>query len=302
MKRTLLALLLATTACSGDIVDDVTAAEAAELPDGATEVDLSALAAALAAEPEETDGPTFSDDAAAALDDLAVLDAEEPAEPDTVIPISKYTALLKWGLHPRASDALRAAGVSASRISQTIGNATASAGVHRQDGKVNGQPYCAATDISVRGMTQTQIKHLLERLGREGFAAWYRWPGHDGWPSFDAPHIHAVYANAKMKSALRSQVHAWTVGRNGLASDRRYGFYAWTGVAHDAVAHKFAQSGHGTTNGGASCVVGGAYCGGDKITGSASTLYRCTGAGAPTPLMHCAAGCQLRSGQDDACK
>ncbi len=53
---------------------------------------------------------------------------------------------------------------------------------------------------------------------------------------------------------------------------------------------------------GGSCVVGGLYCGGDKVTGDASTLYRCTGSGAPTVVEHCASGCSVNSGTDDSCK
>jgi hypothetical protein len=300
------AILLAgpVAACSGDIVaDDLSPAELAALPDAPGEVDPAELAAQLAAEPEEVDAATFETDDTLAFDDEAVVDADDPVEPDSAGTIAaKVVPLLHAGLHPRASAALRAAGVSASRISQTIGNAAASAGVHKQDGTVNGRPYCAATDISVRGMSATQIRHLLERLGRVGFAAWYRQPGHDGWPSYDAPHIHAVYANAKMKAALRSQVHAWEGGRTGLVGDGTYHFYKWTSTAIATVRAKFAQSGHGTTNGGSSCVVGGSYCGGDRITGSASTLYRCTGTGAPLALAHCSAGCVVRSGKDDACR
>ena len=52
--------------------------------------------------------------------------------------------------------------------------------------------------------------------------------------------------------------------------------------------------------GGGSCVVGGAYCGGDKLSGDPNTLYRCTG-GTPTVLSHCANGCAIIPGQDDVC-
>jgi hypothetical protein len=53
---------------------------------------------------------------------------------------------------------------------------------------------------------------------------------------------------------------------------------------------------------GGSCVSGGLYCGGDKVSGSASTLYRCTGSGTPAVVGHCSDGCEVRSGQDDACR
>jgi hypothetical protein len=135
---------------------------------------------------------------------------------------------LHWGLHPDASDHLRCAGVPAARITQTIGYATASAGTHGPDGRAGGAQYSAATDISTRGLSSADIRTLLGRLANQGFAAWYRWPGHDGWPSSEAPHIHAIYVGCAMKSALRSQVRAWLVGRNGLVSNSLYGFYTWT--------------------------------------------------------------------------
>lgn len=50
------------------------------------------------------------------------------------------------------------------------------------------------------------------------------------------------------------------------------------------------------------CVVGGLYCGGDKISGDSSTLYRCTSDGTGTVVKHCAHGCGVHSGSDDACK
>lgn len=53
---------------------------------------------------------------------------------------------------------------------------------------------------------------------------------------------------------------------------------------------------------GGSCVVGGLYCGGDKVSGVADTLYRCTGGSSGTVVMQCAAGCAVFSGRNDACK
>ena len=54
--------------------------------------------------------------------------------------------------------------------------------------------------------------------------------------------------------------------------------------------------------GGGNCVVGGLYCGGDKVSGDAGTLYRCNGTGAPTVVERCSAGCQVNAGSDDACR
>lgn len=272
--------------------------ELAALPDAA-EPDHDGLDAVLAAEPPETDAATFDTDDATAQADVAVEDTDDTAAAARIQPAA---AVLKFGLHPRASDALRSVGITASRILQTIGNAPASAGTHAQDGVVNGHPYCAATDLSVSGLSNAQIKNLLARLAKVGFAAWFRWPGHDGWPASEVRHIHAVYANARMKSALRSQVRSWLVGRNGLVSNTLYGFFQWTAAEKAVVRGKFAQSASGTTNAGASCFVGGLYCGGDKIGGDPATLFRCTGTGAPAVVRHCASGCVVHTGSDDACR
>jgi len=252
-----------------------------------TPAELAALPTA--AEPDH--------DALAAV--IAVEDTDELAAQPRIQPLA---ALLKFGLHPRASDALRSIGITASRILQTIGNAPASAGTHAQDGVVNGHPYSAATDLSVSGLSNAQIKNLLARLAKVGFAAWFRWPGHDGWPASEARHIHAVYANARMKTALRSQIRSWLVGRNGLVSNTLYSFFQWTAAEKAVVRNKFAQSAGGTTNAGASCFVGGLYCGGDKIGGDPATLFRCTGTGAPAVVRHCASGCAVHAGSDDACR
>jgi len=151
-----------------------------------------------------------------------------PPPPATTLPGCARRALLHWGLHPDASDRLRCAGVPAERITQTIGNAAASAGTHAADGTANGLAYSAATDISTRGLSTADIHALLDRLANQGFAAWYRWPGHDGWPSSEAPHIHAIYVGCRMKASLRSQVTSWLAGRNGLVSNTVYGFHSWT--------------------------------------------------------------------------
>jgi hypothetical protein len=251
------------------------------------------------------DAATFDDDRAEPVVDVPVDDDDDALDDLGAAPgfeISAHAAILRSGLHPRASDALRAAGVTADRITQTIGNAAASAGTHAQDGTVDGHAYSAATDISVRGLSDTQIKNLLARLAKVGFAAWFRFPGHDGWPASEVRHIHAVYANAKMKTSLRSQVRSWLVHRNGLVSNTTYTFYTWSAANVAIVRGKFAQSGSGTTNGGATCFVGGQYCGGDKISGDKNTLYRCTGTGAPAKIRTCANGCAVHAGSDDACK
>jgi hypothetical protein len=296
-------------ATSDEVTDPaLTPAETALLPDDATDADHAGLDTALAAEPPETDADMFDTTDATPITDAPVTDdgdsdgAGDPAPATGMFVFRPHAALLKSGLHPRASDALRSIGITASRIIQTIGNAPASAGTHAKDGTVNGVAYSAATDISVSGLSNTQIKNLLSKLAKVGFAAWFRWPGHDGWPAADARHIHAVYANAKMKASLRSQVRSWLVGRNGLASNTLYTFYTWSAADKAVVRGKFTQSAQGTTNAGSTCFAGGLYCGGDKITGTSSTLYRCTGTGAPTVVKKCANGCAVHTADDDACK
>lgn len=48
------------------------------------------------------------------------------------------------------------------------------------------------------------------------------------------------------------------------------------------------------------CVIGGLYCGGDKLAGNANELYRCAANG-PVPVESCHHGCEVQSGKDDAC-
>jgi uncharacterized protein YraI len=140
-----------------------------------------------------------------------------------------------FGYYPDARDAFLQLGVTSSRVSQTIGSAPASAGYHKRDGTVNGVDYCAATDVRVGGLSEAQIKALLENMAKLGFAGWYRKPGFDGWPSSEAPHIHTVHVSAPMKSELAMQVNDWLIGRNGLTSHSTYRFYDWSPAATDQV-------------------------------------------------------------------
>lgn len=219
---------------------ELTSDELAVLPDGLELEHHADLEAALASEIAEDDAATFdTDDTIGIIDEPVTEDGDPQA----------FQPLLKAGLHPRASDGLRAAGVAAWRITQTIGSAPASAGVHLRDGYVNGKPYTAAVDISVSGLSTTQIRNLIERLAKQGFAIWYRQNGRDGWSG--ANHLHGVYANSLMKSALRSQVRSWLAGRNGLVSNTIYRFHTFSAAAKATVKGKFAMSDSGTSNGGA---------------------------------------------------
>lgn len=146
--------------------------------------------------------------------------------------------LVRWGIYPDASDAMRRLEISSGDIAQTIGNAPASAGYHLADGMANGAAYCAATDIWVAGMTDHQIRVLLEQMGRRGFAGWCRGCGNDGWTG--PKHIHTVYVGAAhMKSQLQAQVHSWLAGNDGLTGDGNYEFYKWSEEAKNEVRRIF---------------------------------------------------------------
>src|SRR4051794_10377790 len=126
-----LALCVASACANNEPTDDspdMTPDEIAALPDAVTDVDHAdaELAQLLATEVPEDDAATFDNADATAPIDTAVDDNDDPSDDATTPPTTIYFApLLKWGLHPRASDALRAAGIASWRIMQTIGNAAA---------------------------------------------------------------------------------------------------------------------------------------------------------------------------------
>ena len=91
------------------------------------------------------------------------------------------------------------------------------------DVTIDGKPYTGAVDISVRCLSQAQIRVLLSALADSGFAAWYRTPGKDGWSG--PPHIHAIWAGCRLKPILQSQVEDWLDGKNGLPSNQSYQFW-----------------------------------------------------------------------------
>ena len=49
------------------------------------------------------------------------------------------------------------------------------------------------------------------------------------------------------------------------------------------------------------CVSGSYYCGGDKVTGDAKTLYLCKGPGTPSVAQLCTTACTVNPGAEDAC-
>ena len=130
--------------------------------------------------------------------------------------------------------------VSPDRVTQTIGNAKASAGYHAKDGQItiNGAVkinYCAAVDFSVRGLTRSQIKKLLENLAKQGWVAWFRdWEGNE--------HIHAVYVGIYMKPQLAAQVIDFLNDRTGLAGHAKEKFYTAPTSLDKPLAQAFVRA------------------------------------------------------------
>lgn len=111
------------------------------------------------------------------------------------------------------------------RFVQTIGNAAASAGTHAQDGTVSvggvEYDYCAAVDLSVRGLNEHQIRLLLQELAKQGIGGWYRHTG-----SFaNNRHIHCIYFGIKMKPMLQRQCVDFLNDRTGLVGHSHETFF-----------------------------------------------------------------------------
>jgi hypothetical protein len=97
-------------------------------------------------------------------------------------------------------------------VLQTVGEAPASKGFHLADGHLDGQSYSAAVDLSVSGLTWTEIATWIEELCRAGFVPFYRYKG-----TFKRNrHIHANYAGVPMKESLRRQCRDFFQGLDGL--------------------------------------------------------------------------------------
>jgi hypothetical protein len=188
-----------------------------------------------------------------------------------------------------AHAAMLAAGVTDASLTQTYGDAPASVGTHCPE---PGKTYSAATDLAQGADPCGRTR----KLRAQGFAAWFRTA-----PEFPGNlHIHAVYAGAPgLKASLQRQVASFLDGRDGLAGNRIDAHCPITEAEKAAV--RKAQSGGGAATNNATCVTGGAYCGGDKLDGDTNTLYRCNGAAAPTVIEVCANGCSVSSGRDDSC-
>ena len=168
----------------------------------------------------------------------------------------------------------------------------ASAGTHSGGG---------AVDVVINGNNRSQYEGIAAALREAGFAAWHRQP-----PAF-IYHIHAIaLGDTDASSAARNQVRDYAEGRDGLADrgpdgDASVGRHApaWANIAG---GQKCDTGGGGGVPTGGSCVPGGLYCSGDKVTGDARTLYRCNGRATPTVVQRCASACLVRAGQDDVCR
>ena len=143
------------------------------------------------------------------------------------------------GLHPDAYSRLQSLAL-AHRITQGVNHSAERGNVHDTDVTINGKPYTGAVDISVRCLTQAQIKSLLGDLANFGFAAWYRNPGHDGWTG--PPHIHAVWAGCRLKPVLQDQVEEWLDGKTGLFSNEPYQFWQVSPEIKERVRKLFRAS------------------------------------------------------------
>jgi hypothetical protein len=73
------------------------------------------------------------------------------------------------------------------------------------------------------------------------------------------------------------------------------GYAAFTAIRFDRLSTT-----DGAVNPGG-CVVGGLYCGGDKLSGAANTLYKCTGGSTNAVVEVCSNGCSVNTGKDDSC-
>jgi hypothetical protein len=88
-----------------------------------------------------------------------------------------------------------------------------------------------------------------------------------------------------------------------VVAGERSGTVVGSAVASTGVAPNAHVAVHVTlTAGPTGCSDGALYCGGDKLPGDPQTLYRCNTGRVPTARGACAAGCLVRSGQNDACK
>ena len=171
------------------------------------------------------------------VDSRAILPLPIPTQPMENVDLSTITASypILEGLHPKARGPILSA-VHPARVGLTIQDLPQSAGMHHHE---PGSDYTAAADLYVGDMTDAQVGAVLDALGRAGFAAWYRIPGRDGWPSRYGPHVHAVYAGVPLKPGLQAQVRDYLKGRNGLRSHKPYAYHKFDPEAVASVRRLF---------------------------------------------------------------
>ena len=128
-------------------------------------------------------------------------------------------------LHPHTQRVFRQLGIAPGRVSQGLGFAPSSAGIHGVDGSVQGRPYCAAFDLSVSDLTPEQTRSLLRQLRGVGFACWWRVPG-VSFPETTTlgvetgPHIHGIDPLVPHKRRLEMQIQDYVAGNNGIEVGR----------------------------------------------------------------------------------
>ncbi|MNO34943.1 hypothetical protein D3C76_249900 [compost metagenome] len=129
------------------------------------------------------------------------------------------------------------------RVTQGINQTKSPQNVHGTDDVIDGVPYTAAVDISVRcldGDRDGKIKGLLTALAENGFVGWYRKNGSDGWSGAD--HIHAVWVKQKLKPSLEKQVNSWLEGKNGLRKDAVYQYWKPSDELKETVSGYFKKA------------------------------------------------------------
>lgn len=155
---------------------------------------------------------------------------------DNACVLGNYTV---QGIIPAMLDTLTALSLT-ERLTNGFNPSSASSNYHGIDYTSNGINYSAAIDISVRCLTEDQIRILLDELAMRGFAGWYRKKGADGWSGDN--HIHAIWVTASLKRQLALQVKNWLAGKNGLTSDKNYKFWTPNPDALVQIRSAFAQS------------------------------------------------------------
>jgi hypothetical protein len=142
------------------------------------------------------------------------------------------------GVIPAMHDALAALSLT-ERLTNGLNRSKARSNYHGVDYSSNGKDYSAAIDISVRCLSEDQIRSLLDELSIQGFAGWYRAKGQDGWNGDH--HIHAIWVASPLKPALNVQVNKWLSGKNGLTSDKDYNFWTPKPDAIEGIRSAFSK-------------------------------------------------------------